>query len=285
MKIQIQFIVLAMLVGCGQSRNLKLEGFQGGPPRKLGAVTAKSSLGPTELSLYSGEVDPARVLGQVGVLDEGIDHTQILVGSSASAPHEELREEVIPRGSPVFLLSTSPTQTTLAAFVDRAFERDLEHPLLYSRTVEIRPVFRYCSQMRFKGNSHLTKPITCTGAPFCFIPEPKMIDCRLDPEGQVECEPWQGFAGSSNPGAEGFSRAVYTFSQSEPRAFECQQWTSGTAFAYQRQEIQKLARLKVRFDPDVKIKLEVPSGQLDSGSFDTRWIHFSEEELDFKWVP
>ncbi|MBU6155031.1 MAG: hypothetical protein KGP28_12070 [Bdellovibrionales bacterium] len=280
MRIIIGYLILGLLLGCGQNRDMGGGALQSLPPQKLGEVRGQTSLGPTVLSLYSGEVDLARVLGQVGVLDERIEVTEIK--SAPGAPFEQRSEEHLTRNSPVFLLSSSAEKTELAAFVDHEFQEHLATPLIHSKIVEIFPLIRYCERFAFLGNSYLKDPVKCTPGTWCFEPQPTSFQCRLDGQGQTECQTWRRY-GFPNQGPLPFSRADFAITEAEPRAFVCSQWANGSPFSYRLREMRKLVRLRASFDRGIKIKIETPSGQLDSGTPDVRWVQFKEESVDFSW--
>jgi hypothetical protein len=45
--------------------------------------------------------------------------------------------------------------------------------------------------------------------------------------------------------------------------------------------MKRLSKLRASFDIGRKIKIETPSGQLDSGASETRWVQFKEQGVDF----
>ncbi len=271
-------MALVLVVGCGQVRDLGQNGFQA-PPQKLGEVRGQTSLGPAVLSLYSGQVDPERVLGWVGTLDEVIEVTEVVAGSGA-VPFEQKSEEVTARNSPIYMLSSTPEKTELAAFVDSAFQAHLSKPLFHSRIIELSPYLRYCEQFSFRGNDYLKDPVKCNPGAWCFVPQPANFLCRLDGQGQPECQPWRRY-GMPVPNPIPYSRADYLSTLEEPRAFVCNHWANASPFSYRLREMKRLSKLRASFDIGRKIKIETPSGQLDSGASDTRWVQFREQWVDF----
>jgi len=216
------------------------------------------------------------------MLDEVIDFTEV-VSSSGASPFEQVSEEVIQKNSPVYLVSSSAVRNELAAFVDTEVLGRLKRPLIYSKPIQITPVIRYCSQFHFKGNDFLNNPQKCDGVIYCVVPPPSDFECRLDSEGQTECQPWMKWGGFGQPVPSSYTQAGFQVTQEETRAFECNHWKNETAFSYHLEESKKLTRLRMRFEPNVKIKVEVPTGHLDSGGVEPKWIQFAEETLDFNW--
>ena len=282
MRFNFGYLALLVFVGCGQVRDLGGGGYRGLPPQKIGEVRGQSSLGLTVLSLYSGSADPARLLDRVGVLDEGIESVEVRASSTGVPALQTLNEDLI-RSSPIYLLSSSTEKIEIAAFVDEGFQRHLKRPLFYSREVLISPVIWHCSQFEFRGNSFLSKPVVCNGGTLCFIPQPSRFECRLDPEGQTECQPWQRFPWIGTQAALSYSRSNFEVTQKESNAFVCREWKNSTAFTYRLQESKKLVSVRARFERGVKIKIETGGNPIDSGVTEPKWVQFQEESMDFSW--
>ncbi len=282
MRFNFGYLALLVFMGCGQSRDFGSGGFKGIPPKKVGEVRGFSSLGPTVLSLYRGEVDPGKVLGWVGDLAEIIENTEVRTGEGGT-PFEQKTEELAIRNNPVYLLSSGPEKTELAAFLDDAFSSHIKQPVFFSRKILISPVIRYCGQYEFKGNSYLRKPLVCNGTSICFLPQPGTVECGLDTEARKVCASWQKIPGFDPPKPTAYSRASYEFIAQEPNAFVCNQWRNDTAYSYHLQERKKLVGLKILLDRNIKIKVELPGNSLDSGASETKWVQFQEETLDFSW--
>ncbi len=276
------YLVLAMMFGCGQTRDLGRAGYRGLPPQKIGEVRGQSSLGLTVLSLYSGSADPALILGRVGVLDEGIEAVEV-EGVSSGAPALQTSWNDLIREAPVYLLPSSTEKIELAAFVDEGFQDHLKRPLFYSRELLISPAIRYCSLFEFRGNSFLNSPVVCNGNNFCFIPQPSSFECRLDSEGRTECQAWQRISGLGTHSSLPYSRSNFEITQKESNAFVCREWKLGNPFSYRLRETKKLVRLRARFDRGIKIKIEITGNPIDSGLAEPKWVHFEEESMDFSW--